>query len=734
MSCYRRGYSYGGLTPKSHNMNQSEDIRNRLLVARLPAMPQILLKLLGLCQADGAGMGEMAKLIANDAGMATKVLQVANSAAYHRGGQKVGLLQALGTLGSDMIKTLVISESVFQTFNNFPGSGSSDLRRFWKHALTTAVIARELARAMNYAQLEEAYLAGLLHDVGRLALLSAAPEEYALNFQAEDNERLCAIEQRSLEISHAEAGAWLVERWQLDSFMADAMLYHHEPVARVEGAHPLIRIVHLAHLLANHDPALPIAADAGSLCAVSGEQLLVIRQGAAAQVDKAASFLGLDLSGVDELPPPVALAAPAAKVDATQQKLGEEVRNMALLSELTQTFARQPDDAQLLKVVRQNAQILFHLDDSIILLMNGSGQSLIGVAVGEQHQRLAEFSVTLAAGGGIAECAKRVRVAFLDRRSGLLNLAEEQLLRIFGADCLVCVPLAMGPRCLGVLVAAAPAWLVPDLQRRERFLQAFAALAASALQTAGQERGEMDRRIAAIKQEFQDSSRRVLHEVNNPLAIIKNYLGVLDDKLARQEPVDEALSVLHEEIDRVGSIMTAFVEPPAAPAQDRVEVNRVLSNVVRLFRESKFLPPAVDIVARVAPQDCEILGSADTLKQILVNLIKNAVEAMPRGGSIEIANLGPSQRDGRAYLVLRVQDNGPGIPPEQRSRLFSPLQSAKAGNNRGLGLSIVHGLVNKLGGKITCASSSSGTVFEICLPVSATPNQATAAPYLQDRI
>jgi signal transduction histidine kinase len=362
--------------------------------------------------------------------------------------------------------------------------------------------------------------------------------------------------------------------------------------------------------------------------------------------------------------------------------------------------------------------------------MNGSGQTLIGVAMGEQHQRLAEFSVTLAAGGGIAECAKRARVAFLDRRSGLLNLAEEQLLRIFGADCLVCLPLSIGPRCLGVLVAAAPAWLVPDLQRRERFMQAFASQAAGALQTASQERGEIDRRIAAVRQEFHDSSRRVLHEVNNPLAIIKNYLGVLDDKLARQEPVDDALSVLHEEIDRVGNIMTAFVEPAKAPAQEQVELNRVLNNVVRLFRESKFLPPALDIVARPAPQDCDVLGSADTLKQILVNLIKNAVEAMPRGGNIEITNKGRTQRDERAYFVLCVQDNGPGIPPEQRSRLFSPVQSTKPGNNRGLGLSIVHGLVSKLGGKITCASSSSGTVFEISLPASAVPYQATAAPLI----
>ena len=164
------------------------DIRNRLLIARLPAMPQILIKLIEHLQADDAGMPELAALIAKDAGMTSKILAVANSSAYHRNGRAVGLEQSLVSLGTDMIKTLVISESVFQTFNSFPHSGSTDLRAFWKGSLTTAVIARDIARRLEYPHVEEAYLAGLLHNVGRLALLATAPKEYAFNFTARDDE------------------------------------------------------------------------------------------------------------------------------------------------------------------------------------------------------------------------------------------------------------------------------------------------------------------------------------------------------------------------------------------------------------------------------------------------------------------------------------------------------------------------------------------------------------------
>jgi signal transduction histidine kinase len=257
---------------------------------------------------------------------------------------------------------------------------------------------------------------------------------------------------------------------------------------------------------------------------------------------------------------------------------------------------------------------------------------------------------------------------------------------------------------------------VADLKRRERFLQAFGAQAASSLDAASRERAEIDRRVASVKQEHLLNSRRVVHEVNNPLAIIKNYLGVLDDKLQRQEAVTGELSILNEEIDRVGNIMSEFVGAKPKVQAISTDVNRVVNDLVRLFRESRFLPPSVQIEARVPVQASEIEGPVDALKQILVNLIKNAVEALPKGGSIAIINAGRVQREGRHFIALSVQDNGPGVPPEVLAKLFTPVKSSKPGENRGIGLSIVQGLVQKLKGQIGCTSSDRGTVFEILLP------------------
>jgi len=683
-----------------------------LLVARLPAMPQILIKLIELCQADEAGMSELAKLIANDAGMTSRVLRVANSAAYQRSGRKLGLLQALATLGSDLVKSLLISESVFQTFNGFPHTGSTDLRAFWKHSLTAAVLARDLAKTTHYLQVEEAYLAGLLHDVGRLALLAAAPDMYGLNFQMADDAGLCAAEHKSLQISHAEAGAWLIDRWDMDSFLADAVLYHHEDPARVTSAHPLIRLVHLAHLLSDNPPGTPLPADIGAVCEISDADILEIYQGCEAQVMLEADHLGIDLSNLPAAPP---VAAVPVAANPAHQRLTEEIRNRALSTELGQVFARQKDSTQLLESVRQNARMLFDLDDPVVFLVSSDGRTLTAASVGEQRQRMMDFSMSLAS-GAIAEAVATKHLVFLEHGRGSLNLVEEQLLRAFNTPCLLCLPLVAGHRSLGLLIAGAEAWRVAELQRQQKLLLSFGNQAASALQAAAQEHGEMDQRIATLKEEHLINARKIVHEASNPLAIIKNYLGVLDDKLARQEPLGSEMTILNEEIDRVGSIIKEFARVTPPVPDTVIDVNQVVNDIVRLFRESQFLPQAVQISALLPDEPSHILGSTGVVKQIFVNLIKNSIEALPKGGRIEVINNGTIQRGGVAYFSLLVKDSGPGLPDDVMAKLFSPVRSTKTGDNRGLGLSIVHGLVQKLQGNITCKSSALGTSFEILLP------------------
>jgi len=278
-------------------------------------------------------------------------------------------------------------------------------------------------------------------------------------------------------------------------------------------------------------------------------------------------------------------------------------------------------------------------------------------------------------------------------------------------------------RCLGVLIGGVAAWQLASYEKRARFLQSFGSQAASALETAISERGHTRRQIAHVAEEYREASRRVVHEVNNPLSIIKNYLSVLDSKLARREPVVGEMSILNEEIDRVGQLINGLADLQPTETARVADVGRVVNDVLRLFRATDFVPASVQIAVNMQEGPAEIDGDADILKQILVNLIKNAVEALPNGGKIEITHRGHVNRERRLYLELAIGDNGPGLSAEVLANLFSAVRSTKDGAHHGLGLSIVHGLVKKLHGTITCRSGRDGTTFEILLPVRGSTSQ-----------
>ncbi|QYF95572.1 HDOD domain-containing protein [Massilia sp. PAMC28688] len=676
-------------------------------------MPQILIKLIGHLQADDLGMTELAALIANDPGMTSKILAVANSSAYHRSSRSIGVEQALITLGTDMIKLLVIGESVAQTFHNFPHAGSLDLRRFWKHSITAALVARDLAQRMHYAQPEEAYLAGLLHNVGRLALLATAPRDYAYNFSARDDEGLCAVEQRTLQITHAEAGAWLIERWQLDSFLADAVLYHHEAGSRLAFSHPLIRIVRLAHVLASADAGDEEVADAAALCGLQAEATEPIRASAARQLILTAAQLGINLEGADDAVAPPAWAP--VQRDPVQQRLAEDVGQQMLVAHAGQAFARQQGEAGLFDAITRAARILFDFSDAIVLVEDAGTRQLVGTG-GSTQQRSAQFTAPLDGRGALALAAGGGKVQAVPGSAGGAGLAEQQMLRLLGSESMVCIPLVAGSRSLGVLAGGVQAWQAAQAGKRERFMQAFGVQAASAMEAALAGRGHTRRQLAHVADEYRAASRRVAHEVNNPLAIIKNYLGVLDEKLARQESVAGEVTILSEEIDRVGHLINGLAGLPDGAPGSVNTIGAVVDDVQRLFRAGGSVPAGVLLATAISPACEGVACDADMLKQVLVNLVKNALEAVGADGRIDIASRNHVHRDGRLFVELVVSDNGPGLPQHVMAGLFAPVRSDKDGPHRGLGLSIVHGLLTRAGGCISCRSGSAGTSFDLLLP------------------
>jgi len=198
-------------------------------------------------------------------------------------------------------------------------------------------------------------------------------------------------------------------------------------------------------------------------------------------------------------------------------------------------------------------------------------------------------------------------------------------------------------------------------------------------------------------------------------------LGIkLKDRAIGQDEI----RILNEEINRILDILgglTAFAEknsPQLAP----VDINTLIKDLIKLTAESLMKERKVALHADLDPALPRLMSEKDSLKQILLNLIKNASEAMAKGGNLYLKtrHRGKSlaETESLGFVEVTISDDGPGISDEMQRRIFEPFVSSKGGGHSGLGLSIVLNLINRLNGSILCQSEEGkGTRFKIELPV-----------------
>ena len=208
-------------------------------------------------------------------------------------------------------------------------------------------------------------------------------------------------------------------------------------------------------------------------------------------------------------------------------------------------------------------------------------------------------------------------------------------------------------------------------------------------------------------------SAKVAHEVNNPLAIIKTSVHIINKQMADDDPNKENLDIVEEEIARIARIIKQLIAS-ARPKTEiaPVDVNEVIRKLMKLATDelaSQGVESELDLTANLPLPRL----SLDQFKQVLLNLIKNAREAMPDGGILRIETA--RQQGG---LSIRVTDTGMGIPEEHLSRLFQPFFSTKQQTEgTGLGLSVCQSIINNFGGFIEVDSQlGQGTMFRIFLP------------------
>jgi len=199
------------------------------VLEKLPPFPAIALKVMRLLRSDEVRLKELSDLIRADPSFSAHVLRMANSPLFGFCTEIKGILQAAVLLGAERIKALAFAAGM-QTYLARPLKIPS-LRDCWRHSLATAVIAERMGH-VSLIEEDFAYTAGLLHDVGRLALMAAQPFRYATLVEAAAEEPIdvLAKEREWFGIDHCEAGRWMLEDWKLPRVFGVVAALHHAPL------------------------------------------------------------------------------------------------------------------------------------------------------------------------------------------------------------------------------------------------------------------------------------------------------------------------------------------------------------------------------------------------------------------------------------------------------------------------------------------------------------------------
>ncbi len=269
-------------------MDQDKILQLTAKIDTMPTLPAIVNRVLAITADPDSSAQDLLEVIESDQTITAKILKMANSAYYSRAREIATLKQALVTIGFDDIRNMVLSIAVFNNYVQLKNVKAFDAQGFWRHSFTTGLAAKILAGIVNLPD-SELFVAGLIHDIGKLALLMAAPSEFAGMLKDRNS---CGLDQHQAEkdifgLNHCEVGFRLLKKWRLPNQMVAAVGFHHDPAqAEASVVYPLM--IHLSDCLAHAAETPPDTAAAqnafsdvcfsGSTVALTGHYRIDWRQ------------------------------------------------------------------------------------------------------------------------------------------------------------------------------------------------------------------------------------------------------------------------------------------------------------------------------------------------------------------------------------------------------------------------------------------------------------------------
>lgn len=421
--------------------------------------------------------------------------------------------------------------------------------------------------------------------------------------------------------------------------------------------------------------------------------------------------------------------------------LRQTEKTVELLSERLTTLIEQ---SELISVFLESVIDSFKLDKAgIILQKETSGyyesKELIGFRAKKLSLESDNFLIRHLKKIKSAQIKEELTLKIKDssskeKISQLIQLKEE----MNKMEAETCFPLLSKGELGGILILGKKISARPYSKQDLEFLQALANQMAMALDNARLYQEvknwgkELDRKVKEKTEELKQSQAQLLqseklagigqlaagiaHEIRNPLGIIATSLYYLNDVLPKKrEDIKRHLQIMEAEISRCENIISNLLEFSSKSTQEfeSIDVNQLLNITLSLVEKDLFVKD-IKLIKKFHHSPI-IKANMDEMKQVFLNLILNATQAMPRGGKLEIATSSTESEQVR----IKIADSGTGIPGKNLSKIFDPFFTTKApGEGTGLGLTLVHTIIERWGGTIQVESQRvKGTTFTIEFPI-----------------
>lgn len=711
---------------------RSEQLLVTVDAERLPAQPEVVRAALRDTVEDDV---TVLRTLFCDPSLAAQVLMATAAPAPGSGSPAFSFERLTGALGEEVLKSIAVSAAERMASDTLRGARRWALTGFWLHCLSAAHIARSLAELMHYPEPDEAYLVGLLQDVGMLALAMRQPGLYEpFGASTPREEDLLADEASVMGLAHSTVSAALADRWGLAPHLGDALLLHHAPVEELQGTHLLVRISRAAESLADGVSNAARLESIGALFDVRPQAILEAATRGVKRAQNAAAQLGITPAvlrecfpnGLPQFRPPQPLPANAADAIASegaQRELMAELIDHASIQRLALALSDTTDLRACLVRLRQILSATLGQETCMVFLYEDQRATLVGWHVTKEGLEATGFRIPAALGTSVVSQAARDRLPVSPASNGdpmRLIGVDVQVARRLRADSLFALPLTVREGCVGVLVLGAPAggMRAATMMQLERLRELAPTIAARILGEVVRER-DFQAREQGLRMQLQRSTRRLVHEARNPLTVVRNYLELLRQRAGAGETIDVEVSILRQEMERINELLGAIARFDEAPtdSRDYVDLNQLIPALLLVYQQPLFEKWGIEVVVALDKRAPPIQTDADVIRQVLLNLLKNASEAMLNGGCVEITTVDDAQLRGEPAVEIIVADTGPGLAQQVVDRLLHGEAAPSATGERGYGLSNSLRYMRSVGGQLTWRTQAGkGTAFHMLLP------------------